>query len=103
MKEENLTIGELIKHLQKEDQNAVIAIENNGYPYTTTIMSRCGWLAGDYYMLKEHRIQKEYFMKDEIPKGHESLYTKAVIINTMIDLDDVKKSGIIKDNSNCLH
>jgi hypothetical protein len=45
------------------NQGAVVAIENNGYPHTTTMMQSEGFISLNMYMLKKPRIQKKYIMQ----------------------------------------
>jgi len=98
MQERGLTVRELIEQLSKEDQKAIVAIENNGYPYTTTKMSTVGWLGGDYLMHKDLRIAKEYFDISEIAVEAMPEFDRVLVIGTTIGKDEVKKCGIITKN-----
>jgi len=91
-----LTVKELREQLAKEDQDAVVAIENNGYPHTTTQMSTEGWMAGTFFMKNDHRIQKDYLMEDEIPADQKAEYIKVLVLGALISKDEVKASGVLK-------
>ena len=89
-----LTVKELIDELTKEDPNAVVAIENNGYPQTVTQLNDEGWFAGEFYMKKEPRMQDEYLMEDEIPADQKSNYIKVLVLGAIISTDEVNEGRV---------
>jgi hypothetical protein len=89
---ELLTVKELIDALQDEDPTAVVAIENNGYPHTTTLLTTEGYFQPDVYMKRTPRIQNEYLLADEIDDFGNM--TKVVILCSTISQQEVLKSGI---------
>ncbi len=80
-----LVLSKFIEELQKEDPDAVVAIENNGYLCNTTKLLQEGWLAGTFYMKKSERSQNKYIMKDEIPADNEKDYDKVIVLCALVN------------------
>jgi len=79
-----------------------VAIENNGYPYTTAKMSTMGWLGGINYMTKAHRIKDEYFEKNELAPEELDNYDKILIINALVSVDEARAAGVKKISKGAL-
>ena len=85
-----LTVKQLITTLLDEKMDATVAIENNGYPNTTTMVLAESYLQPNVFMKKSPRIQKEYLHKNEIKKSERDNYKEVLVLNAMISTDEAK-------------
>ena len=83
MEKANLTVGELIKTLQEYDPNSFVAIEAGGFapPQTTALMSKMGYISGEFFVLSGQRAHKEYYLEEDIPERKRRDYIKCLVLN----------------------
>ena len=93
LREEKLTVGAFIAALSEYDSDMPIAIESGGHaPHGSTVfMSTVGFVSGDFLMFKSPRVQKEYYLEDDIPAAERHLYAKTLVINAMATEEDLYK------------
>ena len=78
-----LKVKELIQALERENQEAIVAIESNSCMQSVTQLNNEGWLGGEFFMRKVPGTQKEYFCLDEIPINETKQYIKVIVINAL--------------------
>jgi len=81
-----LTVRELVKGLLDEDMDAIVAFETS-HAGKTVLANEC-WQSGTFFMKKEPRIQKQYLMEDEIPKGKRDDFVKVLVLGTAARVDE---------------
>ena len=96
---ELLTVRKLIIYLMQEDMDSYVAIDQNGYANKTIIMTEC-YKSGDYYMKCNPRIQKEYFLEEELTDEQKRDMVKVLVIGAIISKDEIKGTG---EFSNIVH
>ena len=77
---QHLTVKELIETLEQTDPNTVVAIENINNE--VVLLANEGYLSGEYYMHPMPRIQKDYYLSDELSKEQRNKMIKTIVINS---------------------
>ena len=89
---ELMTVRKLVTLLMQEDMDSYVAIDQNGYANKTILMTEC-FKAGDFYMKCKPRIQKEYFLDDELTEEQKRDMIKVLVIGAGISRDEIKSKG----------